>query len=98
MDNQHDGVLFSEGCPSGIREIGPLEVILDDQWFGGSQLKSLDDVKTELAKQVKAVGGNTLFRFTYGQKSVGFWKSLFSVDDVSWWGKGVAGKRAAAGK
>ena len=92
MDNVYDGILFSEGHPSGMREIGSVEVLLDDQWFGGSQLKSLDDVKTELAKRVKEMGGNALIKFTYGQRSVGFWKSLVSIDDVCWWGKGMVAK------
>lgn len=71
----------------------PVEVILNDKWLGGSQIKTLEDVKAELAKRVKAQGGDALIQLTYGQKSVGFLKSLFSVDDVAWWGKGIAGRR-----
>jgi hypothetical protein len=93
MDHVHAGVLFSEKHPSGVRAMKPVEVLLDDKWVGGSQIKTLEDVKAELAKLVKEQGGDSLIGFTYGQKSVGFWKSLLSVDDVIWWGKGIAGKR-----
>ncbi len=93
MDHVHAGVLFSERHPSNVRALRPVEVFLDDQWVGGSQIKTLEDVKNEMAKKVKAQGGDALIQFTYGQKSSGFWKSLFSIDDVIWWGKGTAGKR-----
>lgn len=95
MDTVYDGVLFSEGWPAGCKKLATVAVTLDDKWIGGSQLKNLNDVKAELAKRVKAAGGNALVEFTYGQKSVSFWKCLLSIDDVAWWGKGTAAKCAA---
>ena len=93
MDHLFQGVLFSEGWPPKCEKIRETSVTLDDQYFGGSQLKNLTDVKAELVKLVKANGGNALIEFTYGQKAVGFWASLLSIDNVSWWGKGTIARQ-----
>jgi hypothetical protein len=53
-----------------------------------AQLKNLEDVKQLMAKEVMLVGGNAVIEFNYGQKSVGFWRSLFDRDDVNWYGEG----------
>ena len=52
------------------------------------QLKDLDDVKRLMAKRVREQGGNAVVDFRYGQRSVGFWRSLIDRDDVSWYGEG----------
>lgn len=95
MDHYHEGVYFTELRPAGVRVIRTVEATLDDQIIGGSQLQTLDDVKSALATMVKAAGGNALIGFTYGQRSVSWWKSLLSIDDVAWWGKGQAAVRRA---
>ena len=48
MDHIYSGVLFSERRPEKVRELKLVPVLLDDKRAGGSQLKSLDDVKDEL--------------------------------------------------
>ena len=92
MDNTYKGVLFSESVTTAARIICEVEAVLDDKLMGGSQLRNLDDVKDILVKKVKAAGGNALVGFTYGQRQASFWKSIFSLDDVIWWGKGKAAK------
>jgi hypothetical protein len=80
------GVLFVEGQPDGLRSIGRVEVKLNGA-FSQAQLKSLDDVKRELAKKVRAKNGNCLINFKYGQRT-SFWTTLISLDDVGWYGSG----------
>lgn len=94
MDHIYKGVLFSESIPRGAKIGVEVDAKLDDSWSwnGGSQLRCLDDVKDILAKKVQAAGCNALVEFTYGQRSVSFWRSLMSVDDVIWWGKGKSAK------
>ena len=98
MDNTYAGILFSEQRPASAMIIREVSVTLNQKWIGkGSQLKSLDDVKEELAREVKSAGGNALVDFTYGQRQVSFWESLSSVDDIVWWGKGMAARVRAKG-
>ncbi len=83
----HDGVYFTEDSPPTIRSFGSVAIEL-----GGivrqAQLKTLTDVKSALAKKAKAAGGNAIIRFQYGQKSVGFWRSILQLDDINWYGRG----------
>ncbi len=85
---EFDGVLFVEGQPAGVQHLGSVEVKI-----GGlltqAQLKSLDAVKGRLADQVRGRGGNCLVDFKYGQRSR-FLASMFGLDDVSWYGSGMA--------
>ncbi len=39
---------------------------------------------------MRAKGGNALVGFTYGQRSVGFFRSFVSRDDQVWYGAGEA--------
>jgi hypothetical protein len=55
--------------------------------LGGGQLKSLNDVKHNLAQQAKRQNYNAVVHFTYGQKT-GFFLSFLAWDEVSYWGKG----------
>lgn len=88
------GVVFVEGeCP-GCREIGPVSVSIGGM-FTQSQLKSLDDVKRQMAAAVKELDGNGLIRFKYGQRST-IWGSIFGLDGVAWYGEGVAAELAAS--
>jgi hypothetical protein len=90
MENYYDGILFAEFDLPHARIIQKVSVTLDDRLIGGSQLKNLDDVKRELAIQVKKAGGNALVKFEYGQRQTSFWRSLLSIDDILWYGSGFA--------
>ena len=94
MDTNFDGVLFSESRPANAKPIRETQVTLDNKLFGGTQLQNLDHVKAALAKQVKEAGGNALIAFEYGQKTPSFFRTLLSVDNIAWWGKGVIAKVA----
>lgn len=84
-----EGIKFIEGCPSGARIIKPIRVEIGGI-FTSAQLKNLDDVKRLMVGQVRAAGGNAVVDFKYGQRSVGFWRSLIDRDDVHWYGEGKA--------
>lgn len=87
VETSFDGVRFFEGRPANARAIEPVRVNLGGM-VTSSQLKSLDDVKREMARLATARGGNAIIEFKYGQRSVGFLASLFSRDDVRWYGEG----------
>ena len=85
--SEYEGVYFVEGMPAGATVIKGISTVLDG-CFSNAQLKTLDDVKREMAIQVKQSGGNAVVDFKYGQRSGGFWRCLFSLDDVCWNGEG----------
>lgn len=85
--SEYDGVFFVEGMPAGATIIDDISTVLDG-FFSNAQLKTLDDVKREMARQVKLSGGNAVVDFKYGQRSGGFWRCLFSLDNVCWKGEG----------
>ena len=87
-----NGVFFIEGRPVECRVIGPVSVELNGA-FSQAQLKSLDDVKIELARLVSSKGGNCVADFKYGQRST-FWGSLWGMDKVAWYGSGTIGSIA----
>ena len=82
-----EGVTFVEGRPSSATIIKPIQVEIGGV-LTSAQLKNLDDVKRLLAEQARAAGGNAVVDFKYGQRSVGFWRSLIDRDDVHWYGEG----------
>ena len=82
-----EGITFVEGRPPGARVVGPVRVEIGGI-LTSSQLKSLDDVKRLMAERARSAGGNAVVDFKYGQKSVGFWRSLIDRDDVQWYGEG----------
>jgi hypothetical protein len=82
-----EGIRFIEECPSGARIIKPIRVEIGGV-LTSAQLKNLDDVKQLMVGQVRAAGGNAVVDFKYGQRSVGFWRSLIDRDDVHWYGEG----------
>lgn len=82
-----EGVKFVEGCPPGTRVFEPIQVEIGGI-FTSAQLQNLDDVKRIMARKAKEKGGNAVVDFKYGQRSVGFWRSLFDLDDVNWYGEG----------
>jgi hypothetical protein len=81
------GIKFIEGRPPAATIIKPIRVEIGGV-FISAQLKNLDDVKRLMAEQVRAAGGNAIVDFKYGQRSVGFWRSLLDRDDVNWYGEG----------
>ena len=82
-----EGIKFVEGCPPKARVIRPIRVEIGGVLIS-AQLKNLDDVKRLMARQAKESGGNAVVDFKYGQRSVGFWRSLIDRDDVHWYGDG----------
>lgn len=85
--SEYDGVFFVEGTPVNATVIRNISTVLDGA-FSNAQLKTLDDVKREMASHVKNNGGNAVVAFKYGQRSGGFWHCLFSLDNVHWFGEG----------
>jgi hypothetical protein len=82
-----EGITFVEGCPPSAKVIKPIRVAIGGV-LTSAQLKNLDDVKRLMAQAAREAGGNTVVDFRYGQRSVGFWRSLFDLDDVNWYGEG----------
>ncbi|SFJ07542.1 hypothetical protein SAMN05421753_11573 [Planctomicrobium piriforme] len=82
-----DGIRFIEGHPDNAHLLEPIQIGIGGV-FASAQMKNLDDVKRMMAAKAKAVGGNAVVQFAYGQKSAGFLASLFSRDDVNWYGNG----------
>jgi hypothetical protein len=83
-----DGVLFIEGRPKSASAIEPIEIRIGGIVTSG-QLRSLDDVKRLMVAKVRRASGNAVIDFRYGQRSVGFFASLFNRDDVVWYGNGT---------
>ncbi|MCL2331645.1 MAG: hypothetical protein FWC61_03825 [Proteobacteria bacterium] len=72
----------------------PVERVACDLHGINAQLKTLRDVKLELARQAKALGCVAVIDFKYGQRDHAwwqFWGSLFN-DNMSWYGEGMACK------
>jgi hypothetical protein len=84
-----EGITFVEGCPPSAKIIKPIRVEIGGV-FNSAQLKNLDDVKRLMVVQAREAGGNAIVDFKYGQRSVGFLRSLFDRDDVHWYGEGKA--------
>ena len=85
--SEYDGVYFVEGMPPGTTILKDISTTIDG-CFTNAQLKTLDDVKRVMAPLVKQNGGNAVVDFKYGQSTHGFWRSLFSLDNVCWKGEG----------
>lgn len=84
---EHDGVTFFEGYPPDIEKGGEISTSIEGV-FRNAQLASLRDVKSQLALECKRMGCNAIVGFTYGQKSSGFFASIISRDDITWYGNG----------
>lgn len=78
-----EGMLISEGKIENAVRVGAVESDLSFKF--GAQLKTLRDVKQDMVTKAKAMGANAIENFTYGQKS-----RWLAIDDVAFWGKGVA--------
>jgi hypothetical protein len=83
-----DGIKFVEGRPPAVRVLRPIRVEIGGA-ITSAQIKNLDDVKRRMAQKVREHRGNAVVDFKYGQRSVGFWRSLIDRDDVSWYGEGT---------
>jgi hypothetical protein len=82
-----DGVFFYEDFPPAVAR-GPEVSTSIGGVFRNAQLASLKDVKAQLASECKKQGYNAVVGFKYGQRSSGFLASIFSRDDVTWYGSG----------
>ena len=81
--------IFVEGIIDVDKVLGKIEY--EKIFTFNSQSKTLDCVKDQFIEKAKALGGNIIIDFKYGQKTVGWFKSfLFSLDDdIRWYGSGV---------
>ncbi len=84
-----DGIAFYEGTPDSYEPIEAVKIEIGGMLISQSQLKTLKDVKRELASRASRAGGNAIVNFQYGQKSVGFFRSILQLDDVNWYGTGT---------
>jgi hypothetical protein len=89
-----DGITFYEGVPERCRPIEQVSIEIGGMLLTQSQLKTLKDVKRELAARASKAGGNAIVDFKYGQKCVGFFRSLLQIDDVNWYGTGTIAQTA----
>lgn len=81
-----DGIFFTEAASiEGARDLGPVSVKLP------GQNKDIRAVKAELVKRVRALNGNALVAFTYGQQGNPWYKSITGLFDAEHWhGSGYA--------
>lgn len=84
--SEYKGVMFIEGMPENCQVLKEISTEINE-FFGQSQLKSLDNIKDKMVDIVRSEGGNAIVDFKYGQRS-SFWKTLFSLDDVYWFASG----------
>lgn len=87
---EYNGVVFHENYPSDFIKGQKVSTTLDG-FFSSSQISSLVDVKKAMADYCKSNCENTIVGFTYGQRSLGFFASIFSRDNVVWYGEGYIG-------
>jgi uncharacterized membrane protein len=66
--SQYNGIWFIEGDFKDAHIVQPIKVELNGM-FANNQLKSLDDVKKEMAKMAISKQCNAIINFKYGQKS-----------------------------
>lgn len=94
MGSELDGVFFTEASSiEGARDLGDVHVEI------GGQNKDIRVVKAELAKKVKALEGNALVGFKYGQQGNPWYKSITGLFDAEHWhgsGRAVIAPPAAA--
>jgi hypothetical protein len=78
-----DNIIFDEGQQDGVKSISKVESDLSFKF--GAQLKSLKDVKQDMARKAHALNANCIMNFAYGQKA-----RWLAIDDVAFYGKGIA--------
>lgn len=75
-----DGVFFTEASSiEGARDLGEVKVEI------GGQNKDIRAVKAELVKRVRALNGNALVGFKYGQKGNPWYRSITGLFDAEHW-------------
>ena len=84
---EYQGIYFFEHHPKEAQVIGTVNVSIGGI-LKSAQLANLNDVKDKMVRKCRSQGGNAIINFTYGQKSSGYLASIFSRDDVPWYGKG----------
>jgi hypothetical protein len=77
-----EDVVFVEGDYKGA--VRGAKIKSDLTYNFGAQLKSLRDIKHNLAVQAKRKAFNAVLDFKYGQKS-----KFFAFDNVGYWGEGI---------
>lgn len=87
----YDDVIFIERTLPNARVIQKIDVSIEGL-FIQAQLKNLNDVKREMAARAKGLGANVIMNFQYGQKDKGWLSSIFIMDDIAWYGRGIAAK------
>lgn len=78
---EHDEIFFTEGVIENGAGLGIVEAV------SNKQNAPLDELKADLAKKVKAAGGNALDSFKYVQKG-----TVFSFSSTQWRASGRAVK------
>jgi hypothetical protein len=81
MGTEADGVFFTEATVSGATVLGNVKA------SSNRQNTSLDALKQDLARQVKALGGNCCVEFKYAQKA-----TVFSFSSTQWNASGRAAR------
>jgi len=80
VGSELDGVFFTEAASiDGARELGEVKVQIP------GQNKDIRAVKAELVKKVRALNGNALVGFTYGQQGNAWYKSITGLFDAEHW-------------
>lgn len=80
VGSELDGVFFTEASSvDGARDLGEVKIEI------AGQNKDIREVKTELAKKVRTLGGNALVGFAYGQKSNPWYRSITGLFDAEHW-------------
>lgn len=79
-----DDIFFTEKSISNSNIVEHIHVEIS------RQNSNLLEIKNELARKVKARGGNALSNFKYGQKKHEWWQLVFTFkwDAESWYGEG----------
>lgn len=81
MGTEADGVFFTEAMVPGATVLGRVKAT------SNRQNTSLDALKQDLARQVKAEGGNCCVEFRYAQKA-----TIFSFSSTQWNASGRAAR------
>ena len=89
----YGGVDFYEGFPDEFSRGARVSTQLDG-FFTNTHTSSLRDVKEAMAAFCKSKGETTIVGFTYGQRSLGFFASIMSRDNVVWYGEGFIGTKS----
>ena len=84
----YNDVIFIEGNSEFVKSLGQVEYKKDKLY--NNQLQNIDNVKEQLSRKAKELGGNAIINFKYGQKSTTWFRSMLLAfdDNVNWFGNG----------